>query len=244
MLVHSQLPIPSILDGSNMKSTITRLSLLFAAGMSHAVPITSLYDVGRVLNSNFHFDVAHHKPCKPLTIIYARGFDDVDTSSGAEIAPGFFSKLADYIGGDKLAIQTASGLDLPGASPPVLKDGDLSGAGNYLRGLIWTAVYACPNTNVVVAGWNEGAKKLHEVADHLDEISTEAISSVITFGDPWISRKFGRIPQEKILEVCNKQDETCNGGKKTSPATDNLYTSATEEAALFVVWRNQQLSNV
>ena len=108
--------------------------------------------------------------CKPITVIYARGTFELG-NVGSFVGPPFFNNLDDLIGADNIAVQ---GVDYPASLVGYLEGGDPGGA-QTTADLLNQAASDCPDTQIVLSGYSQGAMEVHlgeamvsaEVAGHI-----------------------------------------------------------------------------
>ncbi len=94
--------------------------------------------------------------CKPVTVIFARGTIELG-NVGSITGPPFFAALAATIGGDNFAVQ---GVDYPATIGGYLKGGDPGGAATAAA-LLNQAASQCPDTQIVLSGYSQGAQVVH-----------------------------------------------------------------------------------
>ena len=117
--------------------------------------------------------------CKPVTVIFARGTIELG-NVGSITGPPFFNALGDLIGDDKVAVQ---GVDYPANIQGYLTGGDKGGAGTTAK-LLEQAASECPNTQIVLSGYSQGAQVVHlGEAEVTPEIATR-IAAVVSLMDP------------------------------------------------------------
>jgi hypothetical protein len=103
------------------------------------------------INERDNFSVTRNElsgPCKPVTIIFARGtteFGNVGTFAG----PPFFNAVGNRLGDSNVAVQ---GVDYPASIPGYLQGGDPKGA-TKMFALINQAATQCPSTQIVLSGY-------------------------------------------------------------------------------------------
>lgn len=205
-----------------MKSVFTLLSFVFTASVSLAGPPD--------FTQYAYNDLFSDDPCKQHLIIFARGYQPY-TDMGREIGPSFFHEVANLVGVQNLAIQTIPTMDFP-ISP--LISFDVPKAGDYMRGVFSQATAKCPQSNITLAGWSIGAKTVHEATKYLGQgLLASRVSSVVTFGDPWIDEGFTWVPEKRILAICHDNDYCCS--KQGSKDVHGDYLNETQRAAAFVV---------
>ena len=122
--------------------------------------------------------------CKPITVIYARGTFELG-NVGAAVGPPFFNHLDDLIGADNIAVQ---GVDYPADVAGYLAGGDPGGA-QTTANLLNQAASNCPDTQIVLSGYSQGAMEVHlgeamvsaEVAAHIAAVVSGRVASAYEF---------------------------------------------------------------
>ena len=94
--------------------------------------------------------------CKPITVIFARGTIELG-NVGELVGPPFFNDLDDLIGSDNIAVQ---GVDYPATIEGYLAGGDPGGA-QTTADLLNQAASNCPDTQIVLSGYSQGAMEVH-----------------------------------------------------------------------------------
>ena len=94
--------------------------------------------------------------CKPVTVIFARGTIELG-NVGSITGPPFFNALSDIIGTENFAVQ---GVDYPANIIGYLEGGDPGGAATTAK-LLEQAASQCPNTQIVLSGYSQGAQVVH-----------------------------------------------------------------------------------
>lgn len=87
-------------------------------------------------------------PCKPVTIIFARGTSELG-NVGLLAGPPFFNALGSIIGYSNIAVQ---GVDYPASIPGYLVGGSPDGSATFAS-LVGQAASKCPQTQIVVGGY-------------------------------------------------------------------------------------------
>ena len=94
--------------------------------------------------------------CKPVTVIFARGTIELG-NVGSLAGPPFFNALDVAIGAENVAVQ---GVDYPATIAGYLEGGDKGGAATTAQ-LLEQAASQCPNTQIVLSGYSQGAQVVH-----------------------------------------------------------------------------------
>ena len=104
------------------------------------------------------FDITRNElgQCKPVTVIFARGTIELG-NVGSLAGPPFFAALAALIGADKFSVQ---GVDYPATILGYLEGGDAGGAATTAS-LLEQAASQCPDTQIVLSGYSQGAQVVH-----------------------------------------------------------------------------------
>jgi hypothetical protein len=87
-------------------------------------------------------------PCKPVTVIFARGTTEPG-NVGLLAGPPFFSALNTRLGASNVAVQ---GVDYAASIPGYLEGGDPAGA-STMASLATQAASKCPSTQIVLSGY-------------------------------------------------------------------------------------------
>ena len=94
--------------------------------------------------------------CKAVTIIFARGTIELG-NVGSITGPPFFNALDDLVGAGNVAVQ---GVDYPATISGYLEGGDAGGAATTAS-LLEQAASQCPDTQIVLSGYSQGAQEVH-----------------------------------------------------------------------------------
>ena len=177
--------------------------------------------------------------CKPVTVIFARGTIELG-NVGAITGPPFFNALDLVIGAENVAIQ---GVDYPATILGYLEGGDKGGA-STLASLTEQAANQCPDTQIVLSGYSQGAQVVHlgaaqispETAARVAAVVSCSISLFIThfaesgfqvlFGDPKKGQAFPSIDESKVDTFCFVADLICDA----LPVVDSYHLSYAVDA--------------
>ena len=94
--------------------------------------------------------------CKPVTVIFARGTIELG-NVGSLVGPPFFNALDVAIGAENVGVQ---GVDYPATIEGYLEGGDPGGAATTAQ-LLEQAASQCPDTQIVLSGYSQGAQVVH-----------------------------------------------------------------------------------
>ena len=93
--------------------------------------------------------------CKPVTVIFARGTIELG-NVGSLAGPPFFNALDTVLGADNVGVQ---GVAYPATIEGYLEGGDPGGATTTAT-LLEQAASLCPNTQIVLSGYSQGAQEV------------------------------------------------------------------------------------
>ncbi|KAF7337350.1 Cutinase [Mycena sanguinolenta] len=171
-------------------------------------------------------------PCRPVTFIFARGTGE-DGNVGARIGPPLIADLRVALGTDGIAAQ---GVDYDASVLGYLEGGSPSGSATMAT-LIDTAASQCPDTQIVIGGYSQGAQLVHNAAATLNASVTARIAAVVTFGDPKrvesSAPPIGTVPFDKVYSDCHTDDIICTGFGGVTEHLD--YDEDAPAASAFIV---------
>lgn len=93
---------------------------------------------------------------------------------------------------------------------------------------------ACPNTQVVMAGYSQGGQIVHNAAKLLSAQTMAKVSSVVIFGDPDNGQAVTGVSAAKTLVICHEGDNICQQGDVIL-LPHLTYAENAAQAASFVV---------
>lgn len=134
------------------------------------------------LSSRQSFDDTENQlsECAAITIIFARG--TVELGNVGELAgPPFFNALDALVGDSNVAVQ---GVDYPATIAGYLEGGDAGGSAT-LASLTEQAASQCPDTQIVLSGYSQGAQLVH---NGVAQISADVAARVVAVVCPSGSR--------------------------------------------------------
>ncbi|KAL2214515.1 cutinase [Sarocladium strictum] len=183
----------------------------------------------RQFSSSTYNQLIDGTPCRPVTMIYARGTTQAgNVGDSAAVGPVFFNNLASRIGLSNLAVQ---GVSYPASIAGYLAGGDAAGS-RTMAELITRAASQCPNTKIVISGYSQGAQLVHNAAGMLSSAVTNRVTAAVTFGDPKQRQAFGTIPSSRTRIFCRSGDNICDGGIIITPA----HTQYQQDAPAAADW--------
>ncbi|KUJ10260.1 cutinase-domain-containing protein [Mollisia scopiformis] len=168
--------------------------------------------------------------CPAMSVIFARGTAEPG-NVGILTGPPFFAAIAEYMNGtNQLAIQ---GVDYPADVPGFLAGGSTQGA-NTMAKLVNKTLASCPNTQLLLSGYSQGAQVVHLATASLPSNTTSKISSVVLFGDPKNGTAVSGVDASKVMTFCNPGDDICQGGDLITLSHLN-YSLDAGSAAMFAL---------
>jgi len=161
--------------------------------------------------------------CKANTLLFARGTTEIG-AMGSTVGPAISTPL-------KAAGWTVTGINY-----------DASLNGIYCIGLnggikcvdqLKALVSRCPNTNVVLSGYSQGAMVARECAAYSTPAVQKRIKGLALFGDPFNGASVKGVPQSNIKTWCNNGDGVCKG-EFVIGAAHLSYTGNARAAATWI----------
>ena len=113
--------------------------------------------------------------CKPMTVIFARGTIELG-NVGSITGPPFFNALENLVGEENVAVQ---GVDYPATILGYLEGGDKGGAAKAAS-LLEQAASQCPDTQIVLSGYSQGAQVVHLGAAQVSAEVAARIAAVVS----------------------------------------------------------------
>ncbi|KAI8629536.1 cutinase-domain-containing protein [Xylariaceae sp. FL1651] len=172
--------------------------------------------------------------CRDNIFIFSRGSAETG-NMGAICGPPTSDGLKQALGDAAVATE---GVDygallstnfLPGGADPV--------GIQTMTDLINKAASQCPDSNILVGGYSQGAAMVHRSVESLSAPVQSRIAGIVTFGDTQNVQDNGQIngfDPAKTKVICNDADAVCKGTLVVLPAHLD-YTRRTPEAVDFLV---------
>ncbi|KAL8808786.1 MAG: hypothetical protein Q9200_004017 [Gallowayella weberi] len=153
---------------------------------------------GTYSSGNTANDITNKTPCKPITVIFARGTNE-NGNLGSVIGPPLYTALKNKLGADKIAYQ--------GVPYPASAAGNTNGGGNggaLMVSLAQQAIQQCPSTKIILSGYSQGGSVVHKAGSQL---GTTPIAAAVIFGDPSNGSPVTNVGNLK--EYCAQGDGVC-----------------------------------
>jgi len=179
--------------------------------------------------------------CKAVTVIFARGTTEPSTL-GMVVGPGLNTALGKALNNDAVVTGVAYAASAGGIATEI---GGKGGAGTQaMVKAVTDALSSCPDTQIVLSGYSQGAMLVHNTMNNLDATQTAKVKAAVTFGDPFVGQAVKGVPDGAFKSFCASADTVCatgagtspsSGGTKSASASGHLgYGSDTTTAADFI----------
>ncbi|KAF9446411.1 carbohydrate esterase family 5 protein [Macrolepiota fuliginosa MF-IS2] len=166
--------------------------------------------------------------CADVTVVFARGTGET-APIGTIVGPPFQTALRSAIGGKSLNF---IGVDYPATVGGFLEGGDPNGA-RTMANDVTSFANSCPNTEIVMSGYSQGAQVTHLAANQLSSTVQNRVNAVVVFGDPDNGDGFPGVLNGRSITFCATGDDICLGGDIIL-APHLSYGSDAPAAAAFV----------
>ena len=161
------------------------LPVIFAIGTftsplppSDANEVTRLDDRSTELDERqFEFRDTRNElgECKPVTVLFARGTIELG-NVGTITGPPFFNALDQKLGAENVAVQ---GVDYPADFVGYFEGGDKGGAAK-LASLTEQAASQCPDTEIILSGYSQGAQVVHLGEAQLSPETAARVAAIVS----------------------------------------------------------------
>ncbi|TPX34043.1 hypothetical protein SmJEL517_g03182 [Synchytrium microbalum] len=165
-------------------------------------------------------------PCKPVTVIWGRE-SLAPGNVGLNVGPPLFKALAAVVDISKVTLQ---GVDYAANLIVGLAGGNKADGAN-MANLTEYAVAKCPGTQIVLAGYSQGAQLVRFCTNQTTALSS--IKAVVTFGDPFNLTAMPRVSPSIVKVFCHPGDLLCKGLPIITLAHGG-YAADTPAAAAFI----------
>ncbi|KAB8213516.1 cutinase-domain-containing protein [Aspergillus novoparasiticus] len=166
---------------------------------------------GKFFHAGYRDDIVQCELCREFTLIYARGTFE-NGNIGSFVGPPLISALSTALSPSKLAVQgVVYAADVEG----YFAGGDREGAKTIVS-LVKLAKTACPNTNVVLAGYSQGAQIIHLAAE-IDLNMVKDVKAMVLFGDPFHGFPVYGSNGSYTKSYCHDDDWICTRRRISNP---------------------------
>lgn len=162
--------------------------------------------------------------CKAVTVIFARGTTEPGTL-GAVVGPGLNTALGTALNNNAVVTGVAYAADAAGIATEISAQG---GAGTKaMVKAVTDALASCPDTQIVLSGYSQGAMLVHNTMNNLDATAAGKVKAAVTFGDPFVGQAVKGIPDGAFKSFCASADTVCATGAGTSPSSGGTTSAST-----------------
>ncbi|KUI53587.1 Cutinase [Cytospora mali] len=178
--------------------------------------------------------------CQKVTLIFARGTSELG-NMGSIVGPGLSTDLKSALN-NNVAVQ---GVDYAADAAGIAEE--IGSAGPGTKAMIkdvQTALSKCPDTQIVLSGYSQGAMLVHNTMSSLTSTQAASVKVALTFGDPFVGESIKNLPSGSFKSFCATDDSVCLTGASSSPSSGGTtsastsghlgYGADTETAATFV----------
>lgn len=162
--------------------------------------------------------------CKAVTVIFARGTGDPGTL-GTIVGPSLNTAVLKALNNDAVVSGVDYAADAAGIATEI---GGKGGAGTQAMVKLTTDTLAsCPDTQIVLSGYSQGAMLVHNTMNNLDATQSAKVKAAVTFGDPFVGQAVKGIPDGAFKSFCGSGDTVCATGAGTSPSSGGTTSAST-----------------
>ncbi|KAH8666916.1 cutinase-domain-containing protein [Xylariales sp. PMI_506] len=171
--------------------------------------------------------------CEDVVLIFARG--TLQPGNIGDMPAILLSNgLIEAVSGGSVSVQ---GVNYPAGLLTNLDPGGCSATDAAgMAKMITNVTTACPSSQIVVAGYSQGAAMVHASISMLTAAEQERITAAVTFGDTQAEQTdftIGSLPASKVKIFCNSGDLVCDGVLLITTAHLN-YNTSVPDAVSFI----------
>lgn len=162
--------------------------------------------------------------CQNVTVIFARGTSELGTL-GSIVGPGLSKDIKSALN-NHVAVE---GVDYPADAAGIATEiGGTGGTGTQAMVKdVQTALAKCPDTQVVLSGYSQGAMLVHNTMNVLNGAQASSVKAAITFGDPFVGESINKITSGAFKSFCATGDPVCEAGAAISPSSGGTSSAST-----------------
>ncbi|KKY39305.1 putative cutinase [Diaporthe ampelina] len=162
--------------------------------------------------------------CKAVTVIFARGTTETGTL-GNLVGPTLDKAVASALNNNAVVTGVAYAASAAGIAGEVSPQG---GAGTQaMVKAVQDALSSCPDTQIVLSGYSQGAMLVHNTMSNLDATASGKVKAAVTFGDPFVGQAVKGLPDGAFKSFCASADTVCAAGVGTSPSSGGTQSGST-----------------
>lgn len=161
--------------------------------------------------------------CKAVTVIFARGTSEPGTL-GAIVGPGLSTAVGTALNNNAVVTGVAYAATAAGIAGEI----GTGGAGTQaMVQAVTDALASCPDTQIVLSGYSQGAMLVHNSMNSLDAAAAGKVKAAVTFGDPFVGQAVNGIPDGAFKSFCASADTVCATGASASPSSGGTTSAST-----------------
>ncbi|KAI3394515.1 hypothetical protein diail_2604 [Diaporthe ilicicola] len=162
--------------------------------------------------------------CKAVTVVFARGTTEPGTL-GTVVGPGLNTALGTALNNNAVVTGVAYAADAAGIASEISATG---GPGTQaMVKLVQSTLSSCPDTQVVLSGYSQGAMLVHNTMNNLGSAAAAKVKAAVTFGDPFVGQAVKGVPSGSFKSYCASGDSVCSAGVGTSPSSGGTTSTST-----------------
>lgn len=161
--------------------------------------------------------------CKAVTVVFARGTTEPSTL-GMVVGPGLQTAVSKALNNNAVV----TGVDYAASAAGIATEiGGKGGAGTQaMVKAVTDALASCPDTQIVLSGYSQGAMLVHNTMNNLDATQTAKVKAAVTFGDPFVGQAVKGVPEGAFKSFCASADTVCATGAGTSPSAGGTTSAS------------------
>lgn len=162
--------------------------------------------------------------CQPVTLIFARGTTEV-SNMGTVVGPGLTTDTESALS-NKVNVQ---GVDYAADAAGIAEESTgTGGAGTQaMVADVTEALSKCPDTQIVLSGYSQGAMLVHNTMNNLDSSAAAKVVAAVTFGDPFVGEMPSSLASGTFKSFCATDDTVCDAGVASSPSAGGTTSQST-----------------
>jgi cutinase len=182
---------------------------------------------------------AHADPCPNAEVVFARGTGE--PPGVGKVGQSFVDSLRSQVNGRSLGVYP---INYP-ATPSFAASAN-DGA-NDASAHVQDMVARCPNTQMVLGGFSQGAGVIALATAALPPAASDHVAAVALFGNPSSALAsslagiafpaIGPLYNSKTIDLCATDDPACSGGMNLLAHGSYVQSGMTSQAATFVAGR-------
>ncbi|KUI69608.1 Cutinase [Cytospora mali] len=161
--------------------------------------------------------------CQKVTVIFARGTTELG-NMGSIVGPGLSTDLKSALN-NNVAVQ---GVDYAADAAGITEEIGSDGPGTQAMVKdVQTALSKCPDTQIVLSGYSQGAMLVHNTMSSLTSTQAASVKVALTFGDPFVGESIKNLDSGSFKSFCATGDSVCLTGASSSPSSGGTTSAST-----------------